>query len=686
MTKSVPLRPVFWTLVIGMAIVAIIVMLTSLNLIYRAAYSAQLSDLEESAKMLANVAEAVAQFDQLNSGHDHPEGARGATMSQISEAVAFQSQRRPTSELTIAYLEGDFIKVMRQSPTGSGIENLTRLPNDGVLAQPQYHALKGETGNGEMIDYQGSRVLAGYAFVPTLKIGLVYKIDLTEVQAPFYRAAGWASLIGIGVLLLGALGFSATIRPLARRTQETERRYALVLDAVQDGVWDWNILTGEDYLSPKWKEILGYTDDELTNVESTFFSLIHPDDTEHTSEEIRLHLEEQKHFSLEKRMRHKDGTYRWVLSRGEAIRDDAGTPVRMVGSITDITDRKLIENALQKSQASLSEAQKIAHIGNWEWDIVKGKLHWSDEIYRIFGLLPQQFNATYEEFLKTVHPEDRYLLEEAVNKALAGKGTYNITHRIVLPTQEIRQVQEQAKVSFNDEGNPIRMVGTVQDITFLKVAEQKITNSLAEKDVLLKEIHHRVKNNLQIISSLLNLQSSQIEDEDIRSLFEESKSRVSAMALIHEKLYQSDNIGEIDFVDYIQSLVDTLVYAFGDRARSVKSTISTEKISLDIDSAIPCALIVNELVSNALKYAFNDKTSTENGSPEIRIEMTRDAETHFTLHVSDNGRGFPEGLDFRNTESLGMQIVTTLTNQLDGTIKLDNKNGTAFTIEFEVAK
>ena len=229
-------------------------------------------------------------------------------------------------------------------------------------------------------------------------------------------------------------------------------------------------------------------------------------------------------------------------------------------------------------------------------------------------------------------------------------------------------------------------VVTFLDITERKMAERRISDSLAEKEVLLKEIHHRVKNNLQIISSLLNLQSSQIEDEEVRSLFEESKNRVAAMALIHEKLYQAENLAEIDFGDYIRSLVDALSDSFGTQAQSVKFEVIAHDVSLDIDTAIPCALIVNELVSNALKYAFPSDLAPSNEGCTIRIEMTPDGENGLALSVSDNGRGIPEGLDFRNTESLGLQIVNTLTDQLNGVLELDTEGGATFILKFKMSK
>jgi PAS domain S-box-containing protein len=208
-------------------------------------------------------------------------------------------------------------------------------------------------------------------------------------------------------------------------------------------------------------------------------------------------------------------------------------------------------------------------------------------------------------------------------------------------------------------------------------AEGRIRASLREKEVLLKEIHHRVKNNLQIISSLLNLQSGQIEDERADALFRVSQDRVRSMALIHERLYQSEDLARVDFAEYVRSLVGYLARSYTDLAGRVQVETDVGDVSLGIDAAIPCGLIINELVSNALKHAF-----PEGGEGRIRVELDGSREDGYCLVVSDDGVGFPEGVDFRETDSLGLQLVTTLVDQLEGRIELADAKGTGFRIDF----
>ena len=211
-----------------------------------------------------------------------------------------------------------------------------------------------------------------------------------------------------------------------------------------------------------------------------------------------------------------------------------------------------------------------------------------------------------------------------------------------------------------------------------KRAEDQLKLSLKEKEVLLKEIHHRVKNNLQVISSVLRLQSDYVRDEKILALFNDSQNRIRSMALIHEKLYQSSNLLKINFDEYIRDLTDNLIRSYVSFSSAVTLTTNAIGVWLNIDTAIPCGLIINELVSNSLKHAFSE-TNQEN---EIQISITSAHDNEFTLIVRDNGIGFPEDIDFRNTESLGLELVCIFTEQLDGTIELDRSNGTAFVITF----
>ncbi|MGE5528369.1 MAG: AAA family ATPase [Patescibacteria group bacterium] len=220
------------------------------------------------------------------------------------------------------------------------------------------------------------------------------------------------------------------------------------------------------------------------------------------------------------------------------------------------------------------------------------------------------------------------------------------------------------------------------DIGKMKEAEEKVKESLREKEVLLTEIHHRVKNNLQIVHSILNLQLSYIKDEQSIELFKESRNRVYSMALIHEKLYQSESLSRIDLPGYIQDLITNLFYSYGASDMLIKPLINVENITLNIDTVIPCALIINELVSNSLGHAFKDHRFSSDFKGQIVISICHGIEGKYILTVCDNGHGMPPNFNLQACESLGLKLVSVLVRQLNGTISLNTDGKTEFTITF----
>jgi PAS domain S-box-containing protein len=217
----------------------------------------------------------------------------------------------------------------------------------------------------------------------------------------------------------------------------------------------------------------------------------------------------------------------------------------------------------------------------------------------------------------------------------------------------------------------------IRDITERKRAEEQIQASLREKEVLLKEIHHRVKNNLQITSSLLKLQSGYIQDPQAMEMFAESQNRIRSMALVHEKLYQSSDLSRINLAEYVESLAVLLFRSYGIDNQQIALELEGGDVFLSVESAVPCGLIVNELLSNSLKHAFPDCRRGK-----IQVRLARDADQRLMLVVTDDGVGLPPALDVEKTETLGLQLVRTLAQQLDGTVQVERHGPTQFRITF----
>jgi diguanylate cyclase (GGDEF)-like protein/PAS domain S-box-containing protein len=289
------------------------------------------------------------------------------------------------------------------------------------------------------------------------------------------------------------VGFDITAQKQdEERLRRSEERWKFALEGAGDGVWDWNVKTSEVIFSRRWKEMLGFAEEEIGTSLDEWSTRVHPDDMPRVMADIQTYIEGKTTVYVnEHRVLCKDGSWKWILDRGMLIsRDKDGSPLRMIGTHADITERKNAEVALFKSREALAMAQRIVNLGSWDWDIITGALTWSDEIYRIFGLRPKEFGATYEAFLSYIHHEDRARVVTAVNNAVAGVTPYDIEHRVVRPTGETRYVHERGEITRGPDGAPIRMLGTVHDITEKKIAEeglrlsQKVFQSAGEAIVI----------------------------------------------------------------------------------------------------------------------------------------------------------------------------------------------------------
>ena len=285
-----------------------------------------------------------------------------------------------------------------------------------------------------------------------------------------------------------------------------------------------------------------------------------------------------------------------------------------------------------------------------------------------------------------IHPDDLRKVESELERNVeSGLDAYSQEYRIFTKSGELRWVDERTFVQRDLKGG-VHLQGIILDITEHKKAEDAL---LLIEEVRKKEIHHRIKNNLQVISTLLYLESGNFEDEKVIGAFKDSQHRVKSMALVHEKLYQSEDMVSVDFADYIQNLTDYLFQSYSIGVREVSLKLDVDRIFLGMDTAVPLGIIINELVLNSLKHAFVGKDSGE-----ISISLKRDEkgtsenpDEYFLLDVRDSGVGFPEDLDFRDTDSLGLQLVVTLVDQIEGSIRLDtSKGGTEFFIWFKELK
>jgi PAS domain S-box-containing protein len=346
---------------------------------------------------------------------------------------------------------------------------------------------------------------------------------------------------------------------------------------------------------------------------------------------------------------------------------------KSVACVIDIAEFKRTEAALMESEERYRTAIESSNDGV---TIVQGdiRVYANQKFLEIFGY-DRLDEVIGQPIFPVIHPDERDRITETDRRRESGEPA---------PSRyEFKGVKKDGTVIYLEvsvagityRGEPATL-NYIRDITERREAEEQIKLSLKEKEVLLKEVHHRVKNNLQVVSSLLFLQSQTVKDEETRRILEESRNRVKSMAFIHKQLYQSTNVAQIDFSPYVRNLTRNLMESYRMNGNGIALDVHVEDVFLALDIAIPCGLIINELVSNALKHAF-----LSGSEGQISVDLHREGEKN-VLVVSDNGVGLPGEIDILNTETLGLQLVSALVIQIEGRLELVRDKGTVFKISF----
>ena len=360
----------------------------------------------------------------------------------------------------------------------------------------------------------------------------------------------------------------------------------------------------------------------------------------------------------------------------------------------NVTGRKQKEDVIRESRQRLADIIDFLPDATFAIDLEGKVVTWNRAIEEMTGVKAEDMlgRGNYEYAMPFYGARRPVLIDLISGPDKEIEEKYSFVHmegNVLLTETELPCINEQhlvlwgkASPMYDNKGKVIGAIESIRDITDRKRAEEEIKRSLREKETLLAEIHHRVKNNMQIVSSLLSLQSKDIEDERALSLIKNCEDRIRSMSLVHEKLYLSKDLSSIDFHDYMEDLSARLFQIHRVDSRVVSFSSQIKDVSFNIETAIPLGLIINELISNALKHAF-----PEGKKGSIAVELTQDKKREeYILTVTDDGIGFPEVTDYRNTETFGLQLVDMLTEQFHGTMELDRTKGTSFRITFREQK
>jgi PAS domain S-box-containing protein len=569
--------------------------------------------------------------------------------------------------------------------------------------------------------------LIGEAYMPKLNEG---KTCLWGTASALYDNEG------------NIVGAIESIRDITDRKKaeeallESEERYRNIFENSVEGIFQSTPDGRYTKINPSFARIFGYDSPEemltqVANIGEQIYT--NPDDRIRATGIVE---KEGVLKGFEVECRKRSGEHIWTSLSAKAVRDGTGKTVYFEGAIEDITERKkaakelqvaredlekrVLERTGELAKANFSLLSEIAERKKAEEEVRKltkavettptaivltdlnGIIEYvNPSIQKLAGSFTDG-SIIGSRIMEYTDDKGRMLIEKEIMPALLRDRPWRGEINIRTKDGSLYATEMIASLVPDDSGNPKYFLANIYDITQrkkmeeelqkahtelegrvyertaqLETANQTLKSSLKEKEVLIKEIHHRVKNNLQIISSLLNMQSGQVKDRDSYRLFQESQDRIKSIALVHEKLYQSEDLASIDYAEYIKKLTDHLLRSYGANPERIKLQIKADGIFLDINTAIPCSLMINEMVSNALKHAFSPA-----GGGLILIEMRKDAKNRYHLTVHDNGSGFPDDVDYRNSSSLGLQLVNTLVEQLRGKIELEKGLGTTFKILF----
>jgi PAS domain S-box-containing protein len=458
--------------------------------------------------------------------------------------------------------------------------------------------------------------------------------------------------------------------------RESEQLYRLLAENVIDVIWTADLDLNLTYVSPSVFLLTGYTQEE--SLKLSLFNIVSPEFLGAFKQRVAQWLSESSgertkvptSYVAELENICKDGSRIWTESRVRFMPKTKDKPAYLLGVTRDITRRNKGIEELRLSQARLAEAEKIAHLGHWDWNIITNELIWSDEIFLIFGLTPQQFGATYDAFLKYVHPDDRELVEWAVNESINLKRPYSIDHRVVLPDGTSRFVHEQGEVTFDKQGKPVRMLGVIYDITERKQIEEELRQlsqrlvqvQEEERRSIARELHDQVGQSLTVLKLILDQAKQSCASEKAR--LEDGVATITDLITTVRNMSLNLRPAMLDDL----GLLPTLFWHF-DRYTS-QTNINVDFKHNGIDRRFPSEItvaayrIVQEALTNVVRYA---------GVKEVAVRAWATPDT-ITLRIEDKGKGFnPETIDARTSSGLlGMQERVRL---LDGTLTIESRPG-----------
>jgi PAS domain S-box-containing protein len=466
---------------------------------------------------------------------------------------------------------------------------------------------------------------------------------------------------------------------------ENNSRLELAMQAADMAWWEMDLPGGHVTFAKRKAEMLGYPAEKFKHYRD-FVALVHPDDRDKVMAAMRRHLDGSlPRYQVDYRIAASSGAYVWFHDIGSVgKRDASGKPLNVTGLVINISGRKQAEEALRASEANQSNALQMTRAGHWEYDVDRDLFTFNDNFYRIFRTTAAAvggYQMPAEDYARRFcHPDDAAQVGEETRAAIASSDpdySRQIEHRILYADGEIGYIAVRFFIVKDPQGRTIRTYGVNQDISERKWAEEEIKRQLAEKELLLREVHHRIKNNFASIGGLLSLHMQASTSPEAVAALQDAIGRVDSMSLLYEKLLLGEDFRDASVKNYIESLATSVVSLFPDLAK-VKLNLDVVDFKLDPKRLFPLGIIINELLTNIMKHAFAGKKSGT-----ITLTLAKDG-ARVRLNLEDNGVGLPVGFASSASKGFGLTLVKMLSKQLGGSFTIARDKGTRCTVTFDV--
>lgn len=463
-----------------------------------------------------------------------------------------------------------------------------------------------------------------------------------------------------------------------KELKESLQRYDIVSKATSDTIWDLNLETDRMVYNDNIYNMFGYSEKEVKRVGSWWRDKIHPEDLKGVEKALAEVLKNgSERFQMEYRFKASDDSYKYIFDRAFVLKDEEGTPVRIIGAMQDITQQREEKEQLKLYESVVTNTQESVVILEANAEYMPGRkiLYVNDAFEKLTGYKSEEVMGETLHFLNgpKTDEETRQKLRDAMDRHEPVEVEF-INYK---KSGEEFWINTSMVPVKDSKGSYTHWVAIGRDVTARRNYENEIQTSLAEKEMLLSEIHHRVKNNLAVISGMMQLQAYESENPELQEKLFDSVFRIRTMATVHELLYQTKSFSNIDFTETLNALVKSVSETLETGSR-VKIEMESMPVQLNINQAIPVSLIVNEVITNIYKHAFDKRMG---GIIDIKLEKK---ENEIQLQISDNGKGLPNEFDKNDLSSMGLKLINVLSEQIDATYNYHRlERGTRFSILFE---